>query len=62
MKLALTAKNIALKIHDNQVVKKEYPPMAHVLAAASLIAHLGESCEIVRSLLDAIEDASPSKF
>ena len=62
MKLALTVKNIALKIHNDQVVEKEYPHMAHVLDLASLIANLGESCETVGSLLDAIEDASPSKF
>ena len=36
--------------------------MAHILDVKSLIAHLGESCEIVGSLLDAIGDASPSKY
>ena len=36
--------------------------MAHILDVKSLIAHLGESCEIVGSLLDTIGDDSPSKF
>ena len=56
------AKNIALKVHSDQVDKKQYPYMAHVLDVASRVAYLGESYEIVGLLHDAIEDASPVEF
>jgi len=56
------AEEIALKVHSDQVDKKQYPYMAHVLDVASRVAHLGESYEIVGLLHDAIEDATPSSF
>lgn len=56
------AKNIALKVHSNQVDKKNYPYMAHIIDVASRVAHLGESYEIVGLLHDAIEDADPVEF
>jgi (p)ppGpp synthase/HD superfamily hydrolase len=62
LSLIPAAKNIALKVHGDQVDKKQYPYMAHVLDVASRVAHLGESYEIVGLLHDAIEDASPAEF
>ena len=62
MNLINRAEEIALKVHKNQVDKKQYPYMAHVLDVASRVAHLGESYEIVGLLHDAIEDATPSSF
>ena len=62
LSLIPAAKNIALKVHGDQVDKKQYPYMAHILDVASRVAHLGESYEIVGLLHDAIEDASPAEF
>ena len=62
MNLINRAEEIALKVHSDQVDKKQYPYMAHVLDVASRVAHLGESYEIVGLLHDAIEDATPSSF
>ena len=56
------AKEIALRVHKNQVDKKNYPYMAHVLDIASRVSHLGETHEIVGLLHDAIEDAEPDKL
>ena len=53
---------IALRVHKNQVDKKNYPYMAHVLDIASRVSHLGETHEIVGLLHDAIEDAEPDKL
>ena len=56
------AKEIAFRVHKNQVDKKNYPYMAHVLDIASRVSHLGETHEIVGLLHDAIEDAEPDKL
>ena len=56
------AKIIAEKVHTNQVDKKGYPYMSHVIDIASRLSHLGESYQIVGLLHDAIEDAEPSSF
>ena len=40
------AKEIAKKVHGNQVDKKDYPYMAHVLDVASRVSHIGENYEI----------------
>lgn len=56
------AKEIASKVHGDQVDKKNYPYMAHILDVASRVSHLGESYEIVGLLHDAIEDAEPESF
>ena len=53
----LEAKEIAKKVHGNQVDKKDYPYMAHVLDVASRVSHLGENYKITGLLHDAIEDA-----
>ena len=62
MNAVSTAKNIALKVHSDQVDKKNYPYMAHIIDVASRVAHLGESYEIVGLLHDVIEDADPVEF
>ena len=56
------AKTIAEKVHANQVDKKGYPYMSHVIDIASRVSHLGESYQIVGLLHDAIEDAEPTSF
>ena len=56
------AKEIASKVHGDQVDKKNYPYMAHIMDVASRVSHLGESYEIVGLLHDAIEDAEPESF
>ena len=56
------AKEIAFKVHGEQVDKKNYPYMAHILDVASRVSHLGESYEIVGLLHDAIEDAEAESF
>ena len=56
------AKEIASKVHGDQVDKKNYPYTAHILDVASRVSHLGESYEIVGLLHDAIEDAEPESF
>ncbi len=60
--LITKAKKIAVRVHGNQVDKKNYPYMAHILDVASRVAHLGEPFEIVGLLHDAIEDADPEEF
>ena len=52
----LEAKEIAKKVHGNQVDKKNYPYMAHILDVASRVSHLGENYEITGLLHDAIEE------
>ena len=56
------ARDIAERVHGNQVDKKDYPYVAHILDVASRVAHLGESYEVVGLLHDAIEDADPAEF
>lgn len=56
------AKIIAEKVHANQVDKKGYPYMAHVIDIASRVSHLGESYQIVGLLHDALEDAKSISF
>jgi len=56
------AKIIAEKVHANQVDKKGYPYMSHVIDIANRVSHLGESYQIVGLLHDAIEDAEPTSF
>jgi len=56
------AKEIASRVHEDQVDKKNYPYMAHILDVASRVSHLGENYEIVGLLHDAIEDAEPENF
>ena len=56
------AKIIAEKVHANQVDKKGYPYMSHVIDIASRVSHFGESYQIVGLLHDAIEDAEPTSF
>jgi (p)ppGpp synthase/HD superfamily hydrolase len=56
------AKEIASRVHEDQVDKKRYPYMAHILDVASRVSHLGENHEIVGLLHDAIEDAEPENF
>ena len=56
--LVFEAKEIAKKVHGNQVDKKKYPYMAHILDVASRVSYLGENYEITGLLHDAIEDAS----
>lgn len=58
----IKAKQIASRVHKDQVDKKCYPYMAHVLDVASRVSHLGENYEIVGLLHDAIEDAEPENF
>jgi len=60
--LIIKATKIAARVHKNQVDKKNYPYMAHILDVASRVSHLGESFEIVGLLHDAIEDANPEEF
>ena len=62
MNLISKAKQIASRIHKDQVDKKNYPCMAHISDVASRVSHLGESYEIVGLLHDAIEDAYPKEF
>uniref|UniRef100_UPI0040478D0E hypothetical protein n=1 Tax=Flavobacterium sp. TaxID=239 RepID=UPI0040478D0E len=62
MNLISKAKQIASRIHKDQVDKKNYPYMAHISDVASRVSHLGESYEIVGLLHDAIEDAYPKEF
>ena len=62
MDLVSRAKAIAEKVHADQVDKKNYPYMAHVLDVASRVSHLGEAFEIVVLLHDAIEDAEGEAF
>tara|TARA_B100000965_G_C19474016_1_gene705364 strand:+ start:435 stop:944 length:510 start_codon:yes stop_codon:yes gene_type:complete len=56
------ATEIAKKVHGDQVDKKKYPYMAHILDIASRVSHLGENYEITALLHDAIEDAEPERF
>lgn len=56
------AKIIAEKVHANQVDKKGYPYMSHVVDIAIRVSHIGESYQIVGLLHDAIEDAEPKSF
>ena len=56
--LIAKAKNIAARVHQKQVDKKEKPYMAHILDVASRVSHLGKPFEIVGLLHDAIEDAT----
>jgi (p)ppGpp synthase/HD superfamily hydrolase len=56
------AKIIAEKVHVNQVDKKGYPYMSHVIDIANRVSNLGESYQIVGLLHDAIEDAEPKSF
>lgn len=51
------AKKIALKVHGNQVDKKNFPYLAHVYDVAQRVRKYGESYYIVGLLHDAIEDA-----
>ena len=60
--LITKAKKIAVRVHENQVDKNNYPYMAHILDVASRVSHLGEPFEIVGLLHDAIEDADPEEF
>ena len=60
--LITKATKIALKVHENQVDKKNYPYMSHVLDVASRVSHLGESFEIVGLLHDAIEDSESDEL
>jgi (p)ppGpp synthase/HD superfamily hydrolase len=53
---------IAEKVHANQMDKKGYPYMSHVIDIASRVSHFGESYQIVGLLHDAIEDAEPTSF
>ena len=56
------AKDIAKKVHQNQVDKENYPYMSHIADVAKRVSHLGEKYEVVAWLHDAIEDAEPEYF
>tara|TARA_B100000787_G_C16131657_1_gene267682 strand:- start:80 stop:1015 length:936 start_codon:yes stop_codon:yes gene_type:complete len=56
------AKDIAKKVHQNQVDKENYPYMSHIADVAKRVSHLGEKYEVVAWLHDTIEDAEPEYF
>ena len=51
------AKSIAMKVHGDQVDKKDFPYLAHIYDVAERVKKYGESYYIVGFLHDAIEDA-----
>lgn len=51
------AKSIAMKVHGDQVDKKDFPYLAHIYDVAERVKKYGESYYIVGLLHDAIEDA-----